>query len=101
MHTPHQCANGCGLSCANKPVRSQPNVVATRKSAAKAYGVRGRWVTVQVLPASNRGRNSRGTSSALRGWGGSQPKGAKRAKRQGAERMGNSPSIRRTNPYPV
>lgn len=53
--------------------------------------------TVVTLPASNRGRNARGSTGAKRGWGGSPPKGAKRAKRQGADRMGNVPRISRTN----
>lgn len=77
------------------------NTVGERKANAKEYGVSGRWATVTVLAPSGRGRNARGTTGAKRGWGGSVPKGAKRAKRQGAERMGNSPRIARTNPYPV
>lgn len=71
------------------------------KRAASAYGLRGRWVTVTVLPDCNRGRNARGTAGHKVGWGGGVPRHAKRAKRQGAERMGNSPRIARTNPYPV
>ena len=99
MATKHQCPGGCGLACPNKPQRPAPRVVTTRKQAGEP-GM-GRWVTVSVLPPCNRGRNARVTSALKRGWGGSQPKGAKRAKRQGAERMGNSPRISRTNPFPI
>ena len=56
----------------------------------------GQQYTVVTLAASNRGRNARGICGHKRGWGGSQPKGAKRAKRQSAERMGNSPVLRTT-----
>lgn len=92
---------GCGLSCPRLSSRAaKPNVVGTRKQAGEP-GM-GRWVTVTVLAPSNRGRTARGLTGAKRGWGpGSEPKHAKRAKRQGAERMGNSPRIARTNPYPV
>jgi hypothetical protein len=76
-------------------------VTGTRKVNAKAYGLPGRWATVVEVAPCHRGRNARGTSGSKRGWGGSAPKGAKRAKRQGAERMGNRPRISRTNPFPV
>ena len=65
----------------------------TRKANAADYGLPGRWATVTVLPAGNRGRNARGLSASRVGWGGN-PRHAKHAKRQGNERMGNSPSLR-------
>lgn len=77
------------------------NTTGSRNANAADFGCRGRWVKVTVLAASSRGRNARGTSGSKRGWGGSQPKSAKRAKRQGAERMGNSPRISHTNPFPI
>jgi hypothetical protein len=77
------------------------NTEGTRNVNAAEYGLSGRWAKVTVLASSSRGRNARGTAGHKRGWGGSAPKGAKRAKRQGVERMGNSPRIARTNPYPV
>lgn len=91
----HQCVGGCGISCPKRPVlRNSPNVVGERKANASAYGLSGRWATVQVLAPGNRGRNARSTAGSKRGWGGSQPKGAKRAKRQSGERMGRVPHIR-------
>lgn len=77
------------------------NTVGQVNANGADYGVSGRWVKVTLLASSGRGRNARGLAGHKRGWGGSQPKGAKRAKRQGAERMGNMPRISRTNPYPV
>lgn len=76
-------------------------ITATRKVNAADFGLPGRWATVTVLESRAGGRNARGLTGGKRGWGGSVPRHAKRAKRQGAERMGNSPRIARTNPYPV
>lgn len=76
-------------------------VTGTRKVNAAAYGLPGRWATVTTYAPGNRGRNARGTTGGKRGWGGSEPRHAKRAKRQGAERMGNRPRIARTNPFPI
>jgi hypothetical protein len=70
-----------------------PQAVGTYKTP----GVKGmgRWLTVTVLPDSNRGRNARGTAAVKRGWGGSAPKGAKAPqKRQDGARMGRSPELR-------
>lgn len=70
----------------------------TRTANGGDYGEgMGRWVTVQVLAPSRRGAQARGTHAGLRGWGGSAPKGAKRAKRQGADRMGRVPHVVTTN----
>lgn len=77
------------------------NTMGERNANGADYGISGRWVKVTVLADSARGRNARGTAGHKRGWGGSVPKGAKRAKRQGSERMGNSPRISRTNPFPI
>lgn len=48
---------------------------------------------VTVLPPCNRGRNARGTCGHKRGWGGSQPKGAKRAKKQNTLIRGAQPAF--------
>lgn len=69
----------------------------TRKAQASKYGVSGRWATVTVLPAGNRGRNARGTTGAKRGWGGSPAKGAKHAKKQNTHIRGAQPQIAATN----
>lgn len=91
MHTTTQTEADAKLAAAAHTATL--NIVATRKVNAKDYGVSGRWATVQVLPPGGRGRNARGTSASKRGWGGSVPKGAKRAKRQGADRMGRTPHL--------
>lgn len=88
------------LRPAKKVCNGPVKVVATRKVSmqvpAKKGGTKPKRFTVVVLEASMRGRNARGTAAVKRGWGGSQPKGAKRAKRQGAERMGRTPNVRTT-----
>lgn len=94
MANTHQCAGGCGLQCPNAPERTTPNVVGEYKANAKQYGLSGRWATVQVLAPTRRGANARGTGASKRGWGGSQPKGARQAKRQDVARMGNEPNMR-------
>lgn len=59
--------------------------VATRKVSAADYGLPGRWATVTVL--ASKVHTKRRVASH----------GAKRAKRQGSERMGNRPIVRMSN----
>lgn len=73
-------------------------VVGERKANGGDYGPgMGRWVTVTVLAPSRRRANARGYTGAKRGWGTGNPRTAKRAKRQGNERMGRVPHVVTTN----
>jgi hypothetical protein len=70
------------------------NTVAEFMPGSPNHPLAAQGFTVTVLAASTRGRNARGTAGLKRGWGGSQPKSAKRCKRQNVG--GNLPVISST-----
>jgi hypothetical protein len=81
--------------------RALRQIAAAREGAVLVGQGRGRKkLLVVTLPASNRGRNARYFTGAKPGWGTTNPKPAKRAKRQGNERMGNVPALR-TSKWPT
>lgn len=92
------------LAAARKATRDEKarasiarNTVGKRKANGADYGGGlGRWATVTVLSPGNRGRNARGLTGAKRGYGGSQPKGAKDAKKQNTHVRGAQPRLAAT-----
>ena len=76
------------LAAAKRAARNAKARAAIKRNTVASYEAGGMLVT--VLAPSTRGRNARGTAGRKRGWG-SQPKGAKRAKRQHVG--GNVPAI--------
>jgi hypothetical protein len=81
------------LAAAKRAARNAKARASIKRNTVDTY-VNPQGLTVTVLAASTRGRNARGTAGLKRGWGGSQPKGAKRCKRQNVG--GNLPVISAT-----
>lgn len=81
------------LAAAKRAARNAKARASIKRNTVDTY-VNAQGMVVTVLAASTRGRNARGTAGAKRGWGGSQPKGAKRCKRQNVG--GNTPAIAAT-----